>query len=429
MVTAVNSAGGSYPGGLGINPAGNFEAVELDALSYGRDKGAHFYFSVDEFAVGVPGPAFVGPDVHSEGAVGNKEASADVFQHIRAAGAPGFNRDVMDGDGVPPYGGWGTGLVEPNPPAPGPEDRGDNLDAVDMNTTQEDLKDFIFFSMDSRFRDPLEAALGTPPPNTGTAQGNFDITGASFVGGDVVVTRIGSSPLFLYAKAAQLGLDFGGGEPDFDDLDALALIDDGELGDNQVPFFDPRRDKIFFSVRRGSAVIGHLDSALGLRIVEGDILTVPDPSGVSPYPAIVVRAEELGLLAFRDDEVRSDELDALDLFSGLQPGDADQNYAFDFNDVFQVLARAKYMSGLAATWGDGDWNGGPGGAPGTPPPGNGLFDFDDIFAALATGLYETGPYAADFPGNSAVPAPSSMALACLALMGALGARVRRRRGE
>ena len=103
-----------------------------------------------------------------------------------------------------------------------------------------------------------------------------------------------------------------------------------------------------------------------------------------------------------------------------------QNYEFDFNDIFQVLARALYETGLPATWGDGDWNGGPGGAPGTPPPGNGLFDFNDIFAALATGLYGAGPYAVEFPGASPVPAPSSMALACLSLMGTLWIRVRRR---
>ena len=61
---------------------------------------------------------------------------------------------------------------------------------------------------------------------------------------------------------------------------------------------------------------------------------------------------------------------------------------------------AKYLSGQAATWGDGDWNGAPGGQQGVPPPGNGLFDQLDIIAALANGLYLKGPYAAIVPGGT-----------------------------
>ena len=52
------------------------------------------------------------------------------------------------------------------------------------------------------------------------------------------------------------------------------------------------------------------------------------------------------------------------------------------------------LTGQAATWGDGDWNGAPGGEPGNPPTGNGRFDQLDIIAALAPGHYLTGPYAA-----------------------------------
>ena len=77
---------------------------ELDALSYGRDVGDQLYFSVDEFALGVPTLA---PDVFSEGIVGSLEASADVFVYSGAAvstppGPPLGNSDWNDGNGLAP---------------------------------------------------------------------------------------------------------------------------------------------------------------------------------------------------------------------------------------------------------------------------------------------------------------------------------------
>ena len=78
----------------------------------------------------------------------------------------------------------------------------------------------------------------------------------------------------------------------------------------------------------------------------------------------------------------------------LLAGDADQDLDFDQLDLVQVQIAAKYLTGQAATWGEGDWNGAPGGEPGNPPAGNGLFDQLDIIAALGPGHYLTGPYAA-----------------------------------
>ena len=78
----------------------------------------------------------------------------------------------------------------------------------------------------------------------------------------------------------------------------------------------------------------------------------------------------------------------------LQAGDVDQDLKFDQVDLVEVLLANRYLSGLPATWGEGDWDGAPGGAPGNPPPGNGLFDQLDIVAALAPGHYLAGPYAA-----------------------------------
>ena len=111
----------------------------------------------------------------------------------------------------------------------------------------------------------------------------------------------------------------------------------------------------------------------------------------------------------------------------LQAGDADQDLDFDQFDLIQVQVAAKYLSGTPATWGEGDWDGAPGGMPGTPPLGNGLFDQLDVVAALANDLYLTGPYSAtknhavelDAMDLIHVPEPSTPVLAMLGLLTAL----------
>ncbi len=78
----------------------------------------------------------------------------------------------------------------------------------------------------------------------------------------------------------------------------------------------------------------------------------------------------------------------------LRPGDADQDLDFDQLDLVQVQIANKYLTGQAATWGEGDWDAAPGGEPGSPPAGDGLFNQLDIIAALNSGVYLTGPYGA-----------------------------------
>jgi MYXO-CTERM domain-containing protein len=85
------------------------------------------------------------------------------------------------------------------------------------------------------------------------------------------------------------------------------------------------------------------------------------------------------------------------LTAPLRAGDANQDLRFDQLDLVMVLAANKYLTGQAATWGQGDWNGAPGGRVGSPPLGDRLFNQRDIVAALAAGTYLTGPYAADAP--------------------------------
>ena len=104
----------------------------------------------------------------------------------------------------------------------------------------------------------------------------------------------------------------------------------------------------------------------------------------------------------------------------LEAGDADQDGDFDNLDIVQVLQRAKYLTGQPATWGDGDWDGAPGGCWGNPPRGNGLFDQLDIIAALGTSIPIQGPYAAmgaePAAVTAAVPEPASVLLLTTALI-------------
>ncbi len=75
----------------------------------------------------------------------------------------------------------------------------------------------------------------------------------------------------------------------------------------------------------------------------------------------------------------------------LQAGDANQDLYVDQADLIQAFKSGKYLADQSATWSEGDWNGGPGGAVGQPPAGNGRFDHDDL-TAVNFNLYRKGPY-------------------------------------
>ncbi len=330
--------------GLNINSA----SVELDAMSFGRDpmdvpfpnqlpNPLYYVFSVDEFAIGL-----AGTDVRAEGALGAQEASADTFIILKPTPLPaspfatGTNYAFTDGNGLAPSGTPGVGLIEPNAPTVrAVPDPGDNLDALDIDTTLADRSGPLYFSLDSAFADPLEAAVA--PPNYGTAALN------GFVGGDVLVgvPAVGAGgAISRYAAAPQLGLDQFG--QDTDDLDALKLWENGTSGYqvSVVPFdwMTGMTDMLLFSVRRGSEVIHERDSIYGEFIEEGDVLTTPCPVGTAlpdmttvcfggPNPGIFTAAERLGLATVRSGTGKSwgignaqwggqdlwaDDLDALD---------------------------------------------------------------------------------------------------------------------
>ena len=305
---------------------------EVDALSYGMDfnpamapaLAGRWVFSVDEFAIGIPGTPLP-PAVWTEGPFGS--ACADVFEALgipvgplAPPPGPGMgNTGIIDGNGLfSPTGGSypGVGLIEPRPAFIFVG--GDNLDAVDVDTPPGVVP--IFISLDAMFPDPLSGF-----PNTGSAAANGYLPGMILQS----PPSPGSTPPFgnppaspgVYAIPPLLGLDLVpfalGGGPGSDDLDALSLTENGVDGFQPVPTVAfPVPDVPYFSVRRGSAVIGMPDSLFGLMIEPGDILTLPIPpgaGGVSPYPSIYIAAEWLGLATARSALVPfGDDLDALD---------------------------------------------------------------------------------------------------------------------
>lgn len=319
-------------GGLGLipactgMPAGSPCPVEVDAFSFGTDDlmppnpipAGALQWSVDVFAVGA-GP--LPPSIPSESPVG--DSGTDVFLSVvmmppppLPPGAPFPHRGLFDGDGLPSGSGFtypGFGLIEPSFPFAGPLGNGDNLDAFDVQSVGGMPGPVAYFSLDEAFPDPLAIA-----PGTGTAPTN------GFAGADVLQSVIGGPGPFLFAPGFALGLNLAGGP---DDLDALILAEngDGVFQPSQTPFdwMGGGTDMLLFSVRRGSAVIGAPDSLAGIPIEEGDILTTPlSPilGGVSPFPAILIAAENLGLATLRSGTAPgnfADDLDALDHRLGI----------------------------------------------------------------------------------------------------------------
>jgi hypothetical protein len=320
----VETAGFAFPAGLGLgwhgpcvgHPPYTPCRVEVDALSHALDAlvrcspvgtapGARQWaFSVRTRSAGIPGTP-VPPAVWTEGPC--QDDGADVFVDLGVgcgplaptapfAGSTGF----VDGNGLPSCSGAvypGTGLIE-NPPG---AIQGDNLDAVDHDVPDRAFPraTCTYFSLDSAFIDPV-----TGLPNSGSAAAH------GFVGGDVLVTCPGCAPA-VYASAIQLGLN----PNDLDDLDALALRENGVPGYQRsfAPYdwTSGQTDMLFFSVRRGSAIIGTPDAFFGLPISAADILVPTGPVG-SP-PGIWIAGENLGLATQRlGTFVVGDDLDALD---------------------------------------------------------------------------------------------------------------------
>lgn len=298
--------------------------VEVDALSHGRDNpmdpmfpypvASLIWFSVDRFAIGTP-PGLAGPAVSTESPFA--DAATDVFTGFGLVpgplppfAVPPANLGIIDGDGFPSASGFkypGIGIKELAV--------GDNLDALD---SEHPIGIYpTYFSLEGGLIDPL----------TGIAGSGSAIT-HGFSPSDIIVTPAAGSLPALFTIAGALGLDFAGFATD--DLDALCIFENGtgvyEPALGPYHWTTGLSDMVLFSVRRGSAVIGAPDSFFGLPIEAGDILMPPIPGGLSPFPAIFIAAENLGLMTVRSGfpVLHGDDLDALDSrFSPLFDCDGD----------------------------------------------------------------------------------------------------------
>jgi hypothetical protein len=302
---------------LGLLPAGPL--LDIDALSFGTDPITlpagpdNLIFSVDWWAAGavfgggpcLPGP--FAPDLATEcGPAGvpgfplgpPNVGAADLFFSPAVApfaplgGPPGFNTLHNDEDAIaspfPPPNPFpptpGLGLVDAFT-SPGPSFFGDNLDALEVDDISVLGGGPVYFSLD-------EFGTGLGP---GTATGGAASQG--FSGADILVSTGGV--VGLYAPGPAFGLDLLLG-PFSDDLDALAVLDNGDGIYNLVSAVAPCDDMILFSVSPGSALVGFPDPLSGFPITESDILADSACVGGPPGPpVIVVFGEQLGLLNVR----------------------------------------------------------------------------------------------------------------------------------
>jgi len=208
--------------GLSASDLGLLPGDMVDALSYSDDAGpGTIYFTVSRGSVGVAGP--LTPDVFSE--VGGvpigfqPDASSDIFSTFDPAGVPpGFNSQVLDGNGLAPlapltvYPGFGIGLSELNP-LPGPPFN-DQIADIDWSFAGRGRLFGIYFSL----------APGSPSLTPGANP----LRPAGAEPGDILFSFIGPPPFHGIAiPAAGNGLISGGpgcAPPACDDIDAIAAF-------------------------------------------------------------------------------------------------------------------------------------------------------------------------------------------------------------
>ena len=210
--------------------------------------------------------------------------------------------------------------------------------------------------------------------------------------------------------------------PDFGRVGGKLLLSDGR-GDNIVAIDADGQYQLFTEIpmQEGQAFLRHMafsppefgalgnllfvsvagsergEGGLGaVHVIDrsGDIvasLSVEDRlQGFDPRGLLFTDDRQL-LIADATDVILSATVDDFHFTSSLLPGDADRDFDFDQFDFVRVQQAAKYRTGQDATWGEGDWNGGPGGTFANPPAGDGVFDQLDIVSALQADAYLTGP--------------------------------------
>ena len=203
-----------------------------------------------------------------------------------------------------------------------------------------------------------------------------DYEGFRFATGPEVITLFDHARLILNDEGPDVSQPI---------LDFISLVGSAPFGegvvsggryDDTVDGVDP---DLVGSARVSDVLVGPVDTLVFVRIVpdndQGPSGPLGDPDAREPF---------VGALLVRP----------IPEPTRLMAGDADQDFKFDQRDLVRVQQAAKYLTGQPATWGDGDWDGAPGGRPGSPPDGNGVFDQVDLIAALTPAHYLTGPYAA-----------------------------------
>ena len=354
---------GMFPGPAGLGLAlqipcfghlgGTPCSVEVDAISYGKEPltgpGSplkyKLAFSVDRQSLGMNAIS-IPPNVATEALCG--DAASDVFLDVDLGVGPLApymanlvgNTGVVDGNGLISCTGGlykGVGLAEPASPFQfsGLPNLGDNLDALaSLGPPSSFPASGVYFSLDANFLDPMTGVF-----NSGSALAH------GFNASDVLWSASPGSGPVLFAAGWQLGLDLAGG---FDDLDALILHENGtgSYEPSLIPndWMGGATDMLLFSVRRGSPVIGQLDSFYGLPISEGDILTTAFAGSPSQFPAIYIAAENLGLFA-RIAGAISDDVDALDILSA-PINDCNGNGVEDAIDIAMATSSDVNFNGI-----------------------------------------------------------------------------------
>ena len=179
---------------------------------------------------------------------------------------------------------------------------------------------------------------------------------------------------------------------DFDGFVDDAFVFDDELDIHQVNAIrNLRLSSVDFSPIEAEQLFALFDAGSGTADIGG--ATWSHTTGLdATNPGQVF--ETNGIAVVLADDGRGLTADSGEIQPRLQAGDADMDLDFDTLDLVKVQIAAKYLTEQAATWGEGDWNGSPGGSPGNPPAGDGIFDPLDIISALNGNTYLTGPYAA-----------------------------------
>ena len=224
------------PGGAiilpGSGPPGPGSGIELNAVSYGHAAGLIVVggaFSVTYGSPGAPGTAVDGESSGFGGLPGLLDEGADIF----FTGFGGFNGQGFDGDGLVAF------AATPGAPAPGlgliEGPGGDNIDALDLRGGPPGgAGSPVFFSVDVPTAAlPIYAGLGAEDVLLAPAAPGF-----------------AGAPPAPYVFGGAMGLLPG------DDIDALAVFDDGD------GLFGAA-DTVLFSLSGASVSLG------GLAVVGG----------------------------------------------------------------------------------------------------------------------------------------------------------------